>query len=120
MGKQAEYLRALAWTLCHAWFLFSLSGIPPLAGFLGKCRIFRSLLDGVLAGRGHDRQQCGQHAYYYLHTVVTMDFQQRPQEVHALQSSPTMQVDMALAGIMGMATGVLPAFFMDLLTVPGL
>jgi len=57
---------------------------------------------------------------YYLRIVVTMYFQQRPQEVHAPQSSPAMQVGMVLAGIMVLAIGVFPAFFMGLSTVPGL
>ena len=104
-----------------ALFLFSLSGIPPLAGFFGKFLIFRSILDGGpawLAAVMVVNSAVG--AYYYLRIVVTMYFQQRPQEVHAPQSSPAMQVGMVLAGAMVLAIGVFPAFFMGLLTVPGL
>ena len=53
-------------------------------------------------------------ACHHLRIVVTMDFQQRPQEVHAPRGSPAMQVGMVLA------IGVFPAFFMGLLTIPGL
>ena len=55
-----------------------------------------------------------------VNIAVTMDLQQRPQEVHAPQSSPAMQVGMVLAGVMVLAIGIFPAFFMGLLTVPGL
>ena len=104
-----------------ALFLFSLSGIPPLAGFFGKFLIFRSILDGGLAWLAAVVVvNSAVSAYYYLRIVVTMYFQQRPQEVHAPQSSPAMQVGMVLAGVMVLAIGVFPAFFMSLLTVPGL
>ena len=104
-----------------ALFLFSLSGIPPLAGFFGKFLIFRSILDGGLAWLAAVVVvNSAISAYYYLRIVVTMYFQQRPQEVHAPQSSPAMQVGMVLAGVMVLAIGVFPAFFMGLLTVPGL
>jgi NADH-quinone oxidoreductase subunit N len=104
-----------------ALFLFSLSGIPPLAGFFGKFLIFRSILDGGLAWLAAVMVvNSAISAYYYLRIVVTMYFQQRPQEVHAPQSSPAMQVGMVLAGVMVLAIGIFPAFFMGLLTVPGL
>ena len=104
-----------------ALFLFSLSGIPPLAGFFGKFLIFRSILDGGLAWLAAVMVvNSAVSAYYYLRIVVTMYFQQRPQEVHASQSSPAMQVGMVLAGVMVLAIGIFPAFFMGLLTVPGL
>ena len=104
-----------------ALFLFSLSGIPPLAGFFGKFLIFRSILDGGLAWLAAVMVvNSAVSAYYYLRIVVTMYFQQRPQEVHAPQSSPAMQVGMVLAGVMVLAIGIFPAFFMGLLTVPGL
>ena len=104
-----------------ALFLFSLSGIPPLAGFFGKFLIFRSILDGGLAWLAVVMViNSAVSAYYYLRIVVTMYFQQRPQEVHASQSSPAMQVGMVLAGAMVLAIGIFPAFFMGLLTVPGL
>ncbi|MCE2466801.1 MAG: NADH-quinone oxidoreductase subunit N [Caldilineaceae bacterium] len=104
-----------------ALFLFSLSGIPPLAGFFGKFLIFRSILDGGLAWLAAVVVvNSAVSAYYYLRIVVTMYFQQRPQKVHAPQSSPAMQVGMVLAGVMVLAIGIFPAFFMGLLTVPGL
>lgn len=104
-----------------ALFLFSLSGIPPLAGFFGKFLIFRSILDGGLAWLAVVMViNSAVSAYYYLRIVVTMYFQQRPQEVHAPQSSPAMQVGMVLAGAMVLVIGIFPAFFMGLLTVPGL
>ncbi len=104
-----------------ALFLFSLSGIPPLAGFFGKFLIFRSILDGGLAWLAAVVVvNSAVSAYYYLRIVVTMYFQQRPREVHAPQSSPAMRVGMVLAGVMVLVIGVFPAFFMSLLTVPGL
>ncbi|MCY3660543.1 MAG: hypothetical protein OXG36_16185 [Caldilineaceae bacterium] len=56
-------------------------------------------------------------AYYLRHRDHDV---QRPQEVHAPQSSPTMQVGMVLAGVMILASGIFPAFFAGLLMVSGL
>lgn len=104
-----------------ALFLFSLSGIPPLAGFFGKFLIFRSILDGGLAWLAAVVVvNSAVSAYYYLRIVVAMYFQQRPQEIHDPQISPAMQVGMGLAGVMVLAIGIFPAFFMGLLTIPGL
>ncbi len=94
--EKVDDLSGLAWTnpalaLAMGVCLFSLAGVPPLAGFLGKFWIFASALtsdtpDGPavlrwLAILGVLNAAAG--AYYYLRIVVTMVF--RPAATPPLQ-----------------------------------
>jgi len=68
LGRRRPGL-ALAMTL----FMFSLTGIPPTAGFVGKLYIFKAAVEGghyLLAGAGLVNSAIA--AYYYLGIVVAM------------------------------------------------
>jgi NADH-quinone oxidoreductase subunit N len=83
---------ALALAIC----MFSLAGIPPLAGFLGKFYVFRAAIDAGLvwfAVAGVVLSVVG--AYYYLRIVKLMYFDE-PAE--AFDPSPSRSVP-AVAGI---------------------
>lgn len=132
-----------------ALFLFSLSGIPPLAGFFGKFLIFRAMI-----AEGHAWLaviavlNSAISAYYYLSVVVSMYFRPADQKAPALQAGPglasginfqrtrtprpadpqdqglpgvtaSLHVGMAAAGVMVLAIGLFPAFWMQILTIAG-
>jgi len=65
--------RRPGWAMAMAVFMFSLAGIPPTIGFIGKLYIFRAAVDAGLTGLavlGVLTSAAG--AYYYLRVVVYM------------------------------------------------
>jgi NADH-quinone oxidoreductase subunit N len=59
--------------LAMALFMFSLTGVPPTAGFVGKFFIFRSVMDAGLVGLALVGVITSLiSAYYYLRVVVVM------------------------------------------------
>ena len=113
-GEQIDDYRGLAKTnpLAAALmliFLFSLAGIPPTAGFIGK---FYLLVAAVHAGYIVTVVAAMVFsvisAYYYLRVVRYMYFENPEQEI-AVSMSPGMKAALALAmiGMVGMA--IIPA-----------
>lgn len=73
LGLKAPYFAAAL-----SVFLFSLAGIPPLAGFMGKYQVFVSAISEdliLLATVGILTSVIG--AYYYIRVIVKMFFEQR-------------------------------------------
>ncbi len=86
---------ALAFAM--AVFLFSLAGIPPTAGFVGKLYIFQAAIGAQLYGLavlGILTSVLG--AYYYLRVVVYMYMRPAEGEAEAL-ASPAISVALAAA-----------------------
>jgi NADH-quinone oxidoreductase subunit N len=91
-----------------AMFMFSLIGLPPLAGFFGKYYIFVSAIEngytwltivGVLASMVS--------VYYYLRIIVVMFFQERGDEAPvSIGASGVAAVLLSAAGVL--AIGVFP------------
>lgn len=91
-----------------AMFMFSLIGLPPLAGFFGKYYIFVSAIEngytwltivGVLASMVS--------VYYYLRIIVVMFFQERGDEAPVpIGASGIAAVLLSAAGVL--AIGVFP------------
>lgn len=122
-----------------ALFLFSLSGVPPLAGFFGKFLLFRSIIDAGFHWLAVAMVlNSAVSAYYYLRVVLTMYFrsassalppQQRPiwntlvatevprpiTEPPVALSNRGLQFGMAAAGVMVVVMGVFPSFWLGLL-----
>jgi NADH-quinone oxidoreductase subunit N len=109
---QSQPKIALAMGLC----LFSLAGIPPLAGFYGKFQIFTSAFavppgeDATmlrwLAVIGVLNSAVG--AYYYLRIVVMMYLRSAPTPIVARPAWPTM-LAVATCAILSLVVGVYPA-----------
>ncbi|MDR3638767.1 MAG: NADH-quinone oxidoreductase subunit N [Isosphaeraceae bacterium] len=91
--------------LCLAVCLFSLAGIPPLAGFWGKFQIFYSAFGAasgsdartfqLLAVIGVLNSAAG--AYYYLRIVVNMYLRPLPSAIPPLQPRPAGPTQLAIA-----------------------
>jgi NADH-quinone oxidoreductase subunit N len=102
---------ALAMAVC----LFSLSGIPPLAGFWGKFQIFASALAAsteedprrfrLLAVIGVLNAAVG--AYYYLRIMVVMYLRPSAGSVQPRAAWPTVAAVAACAGL-SLALGLFP------------
>ncbi len=74
-------------TLCFAAILFSLVGLPPLAGFAGKYAIFWALVDGIRNSSARGLMitllvvgglNTAVSLFYYLRVVKVMTFEPEP------------------------------------------
>jgi NADH-quinone oxidoreductase subunit N len=101
--------------LAMAIFMFSLSGIPPLAGFFGKFFVFKVAVDngwawlvaiGVL--------NSAISAYYYLRVTVAMYFNEAQESVER-QSWMGLNVGVTIAAIATVAIGLYPSLWTSLL-----
>jgi NADH-quinone oxidoreductase subunit N len=103
------YKRSLALSLAVVFFLMSLTGIPPLAGFVGKFSIFASIITR------HDLLWLGVVAvlnsvvslYYYFKIVQQMFFRD-PESTAPLTYSPALLCCLVLALGVTLIAGVFP------------
>jgi NADH-quinone oxidoreductase subunit N len=97
-------------------FLFSLAGIPPTAGFLGKYVIFQSAVRAnawLLAVVGVLNAVVA--AYYYLRVVVTM-WMREPETEHEPWPTPaSLVVVLAVTAAGVLALGLAPGALLRLL-----
>ena len=92
-----------------AIFMFSLAGVPPLAGFFGKFYVFMAAVNAglyVLAVIGVVTSVVG--AYYYLRIIKLMYFDQ-PAEPFAANTDRGVGVVTAAAGLFTLLFFVYPA-----------
>lgn len=95
-------------------FLLSLSGLPPMAGFIGKYYIFLSLVE-----TGHYLLAAVAALYvpvaiYYYFRIVRSMFLSDLEEQAPLSSSWGMRVALVLSGALTLAIGILPEPFLKL------
>ncbi|MGA8129606.1 MAG: NADH-quinone oxidoreductase subunit N, partial [Syntrophobacteraceae bacterium] len=95
-------------------FLFSLAGIPPTGGFMGKFYIFTEALRSgyvwlVIAAGVNSVISI----YYYLRVVVVMYFQPQPSEnpIMLAAISPEAVVALAATGTAVLVMGIFPSYF---------
>jgi NADH-quinone oxidoreductase subunit N len=97
-----------------AVFMFSLAGIPPLAGFIGKFYIFSAavkqgfiwltiigVLNSLIA------------AYYYLRVTVVMYMRDPVKEVGNLSFSIPMVIALILTTFFTLHMGILPSRYLQ-------
>lgn len=101
-----------------AAFLFSLAGIPPLAGFMSKYQIFLAAINQgltVWAVIGILTSVIG--AYYYLRVIVYMYFYKAPETAgapaHTVAQGPV--VGAVLLGALLLVLGMMPSVVIDLI-----
>jgi NADH-quinone oxidoreductase subunit N len=100
-------------------FLFSLAGIPPTGGFMGKFYIFTEALRSgyvwlVIAAGVNSVVSI----YYYLRVVVVMYFQPQPAEnpIMLAATSPEAVVALAATATAVLFMGIFPSYFWSLAT----
>ncbi|MEZ4735396.1 MAG: NADH-quinone oxidoreductase subunit N [Caldilineaceae bacterium] len=102
--------------LVMAIFMFSLTGVPPLAGFFGKLFVFKAAVDGGFAWLAAVAMlNSAVAAYYYLRVTVSMYLEEPNSE--SLAEAParaTVNVGLAVAAIFTIAIGLYPGLWTGL------
>lgn len=109
LGRRKPVLAALL-----SMFMFSLTGIPPFAGFVGKYYLFASAVQSGLtwlAVLGVITSLVS--TYYYLRVVVYMYFRDGSAEEHPLPASSLAAVALSAAGIL--VLGIMPSLIFDVI-----
>jgi NADH-quinone oxidoreductase subunit N len=97
-----------------ALFMFSLTGIPPFAGFIGKYYVFMAAVRadltwlaivGVLTS--------AVSAFYYLRVIVMMYFRERDGEHIPLPRIPVM-IALGITALLVVVVGILPSTVLQL------
>lgn len=98
-----------------AIFMFSLSGVPPLAGFFGKFYVFKAAVDGGwtwLAVIGMLNSAIG--LYYYLRVTVAMYFESASAESADRREAGILRVGVIVAAIFTILIGVYPGLWVGI------
>lgn len=96
-----------------AVFLFSLAGIPPLAGFMGKYQVFMAAIEGGyvwLAVAGILTSVVG--AYYYLRLIFLMYFSKEGSD-EPVRISGLPVAGAALLALLVLALGIFPFMLLE-------
>jgi NADH-quinone oxidoreductase subunit N len=94
-------------------FMFSLTGIPPTGGFMGKFYLFMSIVNEGYAWLAVVAIIFSAiSAYFYLRVVMLM-YMKAPQETPVLSLSPALGLTLIITVVMVLAMGILPARFVD-------
>ena len=100
---------------CMAIFLFSLAGLPPTAGFVGKFYLFSSAIKGGftwLAVIGVLNSVVS--VYYYLRVIVYMYMKEPEGEFDWLTITPPIVLALAIAVAGVLVPGVVPGHLLSL------
>ena len=100
---------------CMAIFLFSLAGLPPTAGFIGKFYLFSGAIKGGfiwLAVIGVLNSVVS--VYYYLRVIVFMYMKEPEEEFDWLTITPPVILSLTLAVLGVLVPGVVPSYLLSL------
>jgi NADH-quinone oxidoreductase subunit N len=96
--------------------MFSMAGIPPLAGFYAKLSVIKAVIEVdllMVALVAVVTSVIG--AYYYLRVIKVMYFD-KPVVEHQLEASSSMQIMLSANALMVLALGIVPGILMKLCT----
>ena len=101
--------------VCMSIFLFSLAGIPPAAGFIGKFYLFSGAIQAgyiwlVIIGVLNSAAS----VYYYLRVMVYMYMKEPEEEFDWLQVTPGIALCLIIAVAGVLVPGVIPSFILEL------
>lgn len=109
LGRRKPALAALL-----SMFMFSLTGVPPFAGFVGKYYLFASAVQSNLTWLAIIGVVTSLFStYYYLRVVVYMYFREGGEELPALSKLSFTSVVISGVGII--LLGVFPSLILDVL-----
>lgn len=95
-------------------FLFSLAGIPPTAGFVGKFYIFMALINkGFISLAVIAALMSAVSAYFYIRIVMLM-YMKEPANGFDLAQAPATRLVLAVAIFATVVIGILPSWFIDI------
>lgn len=95
-------------------FMFSLAGIPPTAGFIGKLSLFMAVIKAGYAWLAVIAVIFSAvSAYYYLRVVVNM-YMKETEEEAAIASSPSLGIAILITVLMVFIIGIMPSPFLNL------
>lgn len=95
-------------------FMFSLAGIPPTAGFIGKFYVFMEVINaGYVPLAIIAVVFSAISAFFYLRVVMYM-YMRDPKEQVTLTNSPAMSIALAVTAMMVLIFGILPSYLLDL------
>jgi NADH-quinone oxidoreductase subunit N len=101
--------------LAMAFFLFSLAGMPPTAGFLGKYVVFQAAIESeryVLAVIGMLNAVIA--AYYYLRVIVLMYMRESETDEAPLPVTPATALVIAVSAFGVLYLGLAPGRLLEL------
>ena len=101
-------------SLCMLIFMFSLAGIPPLAGFIGKFYIFAAAIKSgfvwlAIIGILNSAVAC----YYYIRVVVFMYFKEPEYEV-VTEGGYAPMLGVFLSAVFVIIIGIFPEYLISL------
>lgn len=108
LGKKAPYFAGAL-----AVFLFSLAGIPPLAGFMSKYQVFISAIRAdltLLAVIGILTSVIG--AFYYIRVIVLMFFEENDKQSLSTKLNPAPLVGIVLLVSLIIIFGIFPSLIL--------
>ncbi|HSR11483.1 MAG TPA: NADH-quinone oxidoreductase subunit N [Thermodesulfobacteriota bacterium] len=98
-----------------AVFMFSLAGIPPTAGFVGKFYIFSAAVkSGYIGLAVIGVLNSALSVYYYLRVTVMMYMRNPEKEMSRLEATPALVIALSIAVFGTLQMGITPAHYLDL------
>ncbi len=101
--------------IAMAIFMFSLAGIPPTAGFVGKFYIFSAAVKSDFIGLAVIGVLCSViSAYYYLRVLVVMYMREPEGEVIMRTRSPAISLSIIVTALGILILGIIPSSILEL------